>query len=148
MALQAGFNEIYSIELSKKYSEICRDRYHTNHRVHIIEGDSAKVLYSVIEGIKERITFWLDGHNSGEDTAMGDQISPLLFELEQIGHHSIKDHIILIDDMRCWNDINVGFDDKKIQEAILKINPLYSFEYEDGFHDNIVFKKDILVASI
>lgn len=117
-------------------------------QVHIIEGDSAKVLYSVIEGIKERITFWLDGHNSGGDTAMGDQISPVLYELEQIGCHSRKDNIILIDDMRCWNADNVGFGDKEIKEALLKINPLYTFQYEDGFHDSIVFKKDILVASI
>lgn len=146
-AIQAGYNKIYSIELSPKYAEICRGRFQNNHQVQIIEGDSSKDLYSVIENIHERITFWLDGHNSGGDTAMGDKISPLIEEIEQIGRHDLKNHVIMVDDLRCWNMDNVGFSDKEIRESILKVNPLYTFQYEDGINDYQIFKNDILVAS-
>lgn len=161
-ALQAGFKNIYSIELSTKYFEFCIDKYNTWEKVikepelvvynkegmfiNLVRGDSGLVLYDVISKIDKRITFWLDGHYSGGDTAKGIAVSPILYELSLIKKHSIQNHIIMIDDLR---DLNVP----PILDRIKEINPSYRFIYEDGvIQDGVkqdyILRNDILVAVI
>jgi len=135
-ALKAGFTTLYSIELSDKYWRICHDKFSCNNNITIVKGDSGIILYDVIKDINTRITFWLDGHDSGGDTARGIDGSPIMYELNFIKKHHIKDHIILVDDMR-------GFNDKVIRDKILEINNEYKFYYEEGHIPN-----DILVAKI
>jgi len=53
-----------------------------------------------------RILFWLDGHYSGEGTACGDQVSPILQELDLIKAHPRRDHCILIDDSRLFTGVD------------------------------------------
>jgi hypothetical protein len=135
-ALEAGFKSVYSIELSDKYYNICLDKYRGKDNVHIIKGDSGLLLYGVIKDIDSKITFWLDGHHSGGDTAWGIANSPIMYELDLIKKHHIKDHIILVDDMR-------GFNDADIRAKILEINKNYRFYYENGYCPN-----DVLVAKV
>lgn len=144
-ALDAGFDKIVSIELSDKYHQICEFKFQNNNNVEILKGDSYKILPSVINKINDKITFWLDGHYSCEDTALGDHWSPLIQELDVIKSHHIKDHVIMIDDMRCWELPNPvhGFFKDDIINKLLEINPDYKFTYEDGIEKN-----DILVAHI
>lgn len=144
-AISAGFQKIISIELSEKYFNICKKKFESNENVEIVLGDSSIVLSSIILSINQPITFWLDGHHSCGDTALGKYWSPLMIELEQIGNHSSKNHTILIDDLRCWNVNNpvIRFGEKEIKESILKINEKYTFVYEDGHVPN-----DILVARV
>ncbi len=100
----------------------------------------------MISAIHTPITFWLDGHFSYEDTAQGDKYSPLLDELEIIAKHSIKNHTILIDDLRCWNikDPNYRFGLDEIKNKIKAINPKYKYSIEDS----TAFPQDILVATV
>ena len=144
-ALEAGFPEVISIELSDKYFEETRKRFESNPKVKIIHGDSYKVLPDVIRGIDKRITFWLDGRHSCGDTALGDYWTPLMQELDAIKEHPIKDHTIMIDDMRCWEEPNPvhGFFKDDIYKKLEEINPEYKFEFLDGHQE-----KDILVAYI
>jgi len=135
-ALEAGFPKVYSIELSDKYFGFCTEKFLGNDKVSIIKGDSGQILYDVIKSIDTRITFWLDGHHSGGDTARGIDVSPILRELDQLKKHPIKDHIILVDDLR---DLNVG----DIMNKILEVNIHYKFLYENGTVLN-----DILVAIV
>lgn len=144
-AVNAGFKHIYSIELSDKYYNICKKKFESNSNVTIIKGDSCEVLFDLIKDINEPITFWLDGHYSCDDTALGKYWTPLIQELEQIKNHSIKNHIIIIDDMRCWLEPNPvhGFYTPDIINKLKEINENYEFIYEDGHKVN-----DILVAKI
>lgn len=144
-ALNVGFQNIISIELSDKYYSISTNRFINNHNIKIIKGDSYKVLPDIIKDINTPITFWLDVHYSCEDTALGDHWSPLIQELDAIKEHNIKTHTILIDDMRCWEEPNAthGFYKDDIFKKLLEINPNYEFTYEDGLQKN-----DILVAHI
>jgi len=144
-AKQAGFMNIISIELSDKYFNICESKFSNDDSIKIVKGDSYKVLPEVINGIDSKITFWLDGHHSCGDTALGDYWAPLVQELEVIGNHSIKEHTIMIDDMRCWEEPNEvhGFYKEDVFKKLLEINPNYKFTYEDG-----VQKDDILVAHL
>jgi len=143
-ALNVGFNNIISIELSDHFFEVCKAKFINYEEVELVLGDSSKVLGSVLGKIQDSVTFWLDGHYSGAGTAMGDIECPLLRELELISRHPIKNHKILIDDMRLWRVNSIyGFGDEEIRRAILKINPTYKFNYENGY-----VKNDILVATV
>ena len=57
-------------------------------------------MSELLPKISEPITFWLDGHWSAGDTAQGDTNTPLLQELVEISNHHIKNHTILVDDIR------------------------------------------------
>lgn len=145
-ALNAGFKRVISIELSPFYHALCRERYP---QAEVLFGDSIEVLPRILDGINERCTFWLDGHWCGDDiTACGINPVPLMEELLAIKAHHIKDHTILIDDMRLlrahdseWKDLKYTVAD--IEDVIRSINSKYQINYVDGFARN-----DILVATI
>jgi hypothetical protein len=143
-ALDAGFKRVISIELSDKYYEICRSRFSGDSRVSLVKGDSALVLFDAIKDVKERITFWLDGHHSCGDTALGVHWAPLIQELDAIKMHSRNDHTILIDDMRCWQEPNPvhGFYEPDVISALKRIREDYLLRKIDS----PVAPKDVLVA--
>lgn len=141
-----SFESIISIELGDRYYEYCVQRFRNLEKVKLLKGDSYKVLPEILEKIDEPVTFWLDGHNSGGDTAWGDYHTPLLHELDAIKRHHIKTHTILVDDMRCWKNFNptIGFVQDDIYTRLREINPDYKFQFEDGQGG----KDDILVALV
>jgi hypothetical protein len=144
MALSTGFQEIYSIELSPEYHERCNKRFAGIPQIHLILGDSASMLPRLLQQIDAPATFWLDGHYSGGDTAKGNSNSPILQELDAIAQHPIKNHTILIDDIRQagttdFDLVTLGQIAKKIQS----INPKYRIFFEDGYIAN-----DVLVAKV
>jgi hypothetical protein len=147
-ALDAGYEKVISIELSEKYFEISRNRFISDPRVTIVKGDSYKVLPSILNEIKEKCTFWLDGHHSCGDTALGDYWAPLIQELDAIKNHWIKNHTIMIDDMRCWQEPNPvhGFFIEDIYKKINEINSNYLIDFLDGGERHNRLEKDILVA--
>lgn len=96
------FKRIVSIELDHRlYQDACR-RFASDRHIEIHQGDSAKLLPKVIEGVSEPCLFWLDGHYSAGITARGDRNTPIMDELSAICEHPIDGHVILIDDARCF----------------------------------------------
>lgn len=142
-ALDAGFENIISIELSPFYYQYCVTRFRGNKFVHLHMGDTEDILEELISKIDEPITFWLDGHNSGGNTAWGKHESPLMQELEIIAKHPIKTHTLIIDDLRCWVKPQYEFDTNDVISFVKNINPNYEITYEDGHVAN-----DIMVAYI
>jgi len=145
-ALLAGYTRVISVELSPKYAAYCRDRFRSlGTAVEIVEGDSGLCLGEVISKIEGPITFWLDGHHSCGDTALGERWVPLIQELEHVARHPFREHTVMVDDMRCFQSFNPvhGFCKEDIFEALLGINPSYSFSYEDG-----CVPGDVLIARV
>jgi len=142
-ALNAGFKNVISIELSEMYYNLCKYKFNNNKFVHLYLGDTEDIMWDLISKIYDPITFWLDGHNSGGNTAWGKHESPLMQELEIIKKHNIKNHTIIIDDLRCWEKPRYDFDKNDIISLVKIINPCYEIVYEDGHIPN-----DILVAYI
>lgn len=148
-AIDAGFKELYSIELSHDLYLRCVDRFRDVPFVHLIEGDSSLVLDDLLSKLDKQITFWLDGHFSGGDTVLGKYKSPLMQELDAIANHKIKTHTIIIDDLRDWYVGNTGFNLDMLKEKIKSINPNYSFTFEDNQVDvDTCFRNDILIATV
>jgi len=135
-ALNVGFEKVLSVELADKFYNICKIRFANEPRVTLFFGDVELVLWDMIKDIDEQITFWIDGHESGGDTACGIHGDPCQQELEIIQRHHRKDHIILIDDVR-------GTIPPPMIESLKLINPSYQFFQEDGFVPN-----DVLVARL
>lgn len=135
-ALSVGFQKVISVELSEKYHNLCKERFKGESRVNLWLGDVELVLWDMIKDIDIPITFWLDAHESGGDTACGIHGDPLSEELDIIKRHHRKDHIIMIDDLR-------GNRNPEMEKKLLEINPNYQFSFEDGYVTN-----DVLVARI
>lgn len=148
LALDAGFGEVLSIELSRECLVKCTERFAReiiDQKVTLFHGDSAERLFTVIEDIETPITFWLDSHSQLlEDEPESPNPFPLMQELEQISRHHIKTHTIIIDDILILTHPDVtGWTKQDIEAAILAINPAYKIEY---FANPV--RNNILVAYI
>lgn len=148
-ALEAGFEEIYSIDIEPLFIRNTRQRYKNQHNIHLDVKDSSYQLWDVIQNIKEPVVFWLDAHIGFPDpNAVNVKNTPLIEELDQIKRHPLKNHTILIDDLHCCETLLFDFltlDD--IIAKVLEINPEYDIRFVDGGNDG-EYKDNILVASI
>lgn len=129
-AQKSNFKKIYSIELGIDLFEKAKKRFESDKNVKILLGDSGYVLPGVLKEIDEPVIFWLDGHYSGGFTAKGEKECPIFEELDAIFNEKKHDHVLLIDDARCFN----GFGDypsmKKLSEYILNKNDKYKITFE------------------
>src|ERR1700735_559891 len=93
---QNRFREIYSIELDGRRAESARRKFAKRPNIHVLQGDSGKVLPQLLPALKEPCLFWLDAHDY-------DVSSPVKQELSAIYSHPVRGHVLLIDDAR-WFD--------------------------------------------
>jgi hypothetical protein len=100
------FSRVYSIELADRFFREARHYFRSLPQVTIVQGDSGSRLPELLSSINEPVLFWLDGHYSGGDTGHGTQSSPIDAELRAIISHPVKNHVILVDDARCFTGSN------------------------------------------
>lgn len=92
-----------SIELADGYFQRAKIRFQKYTNVDLMHGDSGALMPVVISKLFNPALFWLDGHYSGGATAQGEIDTPVSAELQTILASSCKSHVILIDDVRCFN---------------------------------------------
>jgi hypothetical protein len=155
IAIDFGFNKIHSIEIEENLYSSAVELFKKNNNVKIWNGDSPDALREhIIPTLSESSTFWLDAHKSRLLQTPGSNkygSCPLLHELDAISESSIKNHVIIIDDVRLFGTQNWDFVKKEdCIKKIMKINPNYVLEYIDGRcpWQDIVLKNDILIAHI
>jgi hypothetical protein len=131
-AINLLFKKIYSIEINKYYFESAKKRFSDKKNIEIVNGDSSKVIYSLLnDKINETTLFWLDGHyNSVLDLKGDEQICPIFEELDCIFRHPVKNHVILIDDARLFNGTNGYPTLGEVKEAAETTRPDFSFYVE------------------
>ena len=133
-AVKNDFRHIYSVELSEPLYRQAQLRFKKNHHINLLQGDSDKMIKETLKQIGEPCLFWLDAHYSGGITAKGNKHTPIIEEINAILKHSIKDHVILIDDARMF----VGKDGypelSELKETIAMLRPKL----------NIAVEKDII----
>lgn len=115
-AQRKNFNKIYSIELSHEFVNLAKKRFRNFPHITILEGDSGIVMKSLVGQIKEKAIFWLDGHYSGGNTACALKECPVYEELDAILESDIE-HVLLIDDARCF----VGKDSYPTKESLTEL---------------------------
>ena len=126
------FDEIHSIEISEKFYEPCVEKYKDIPKVKLHFGDSRIKLPEILNTINEPCFIFLDAHGDINDQGP----NPLYNELNSIKNNSIKNHIIVLDDVRrmgdpsdeCWSKVDI----KKLKEMLTDINSDYKiFEFKD-----------------
>lgn len=145
-ALNGGFPNVLSMELSEVFFKRCEERFKDDPRVKIFLGNSRYDLSKMIQPINAPITFWLDGHWSGVPDIGVDAecICPVLYELEQIKAHPIKTHTIMVDDIRLMDGHHFPVLKHQIEQMIMEINPNYVIQYFDDYTS----PNDVLIATI
>jgi len=144
-AIECGFERIYSIEINQDKQLRNLERFRGIKNVTLVNGDSIEELERLIPIIDMPATFWLDAHLTKRYKGAKTRC-PLYQELEIIKTSPIKDHTIMIDDMRVVGKETWGklVKHEEIIEHILAINPNYKISFED----NTMAENDIMVVQI
>jgi hypothetical protein len=101
-AQKKRFKKVISIELSVELFEGAQKKFYKDKNVEIVQGDSSTALIPIAKDLQEATIFWLDGHYSAGNTARGDKDCPVFEELDAIFEGKKFDHVLLIDDARCF----------------------------------------------
>ena len=114
-AMKGRFAEIYSVEFDSALARRAAKKFSRWPHIHIMEGDSQKVVPEILKSLREPTLFWLDAGYYGWAGLQGDK-QRLTTEFESILGHSIPDnsspghanqrHVILMDDARGLNGQN------------------------------------------
>lgn len=144
LAIDCGFNRVYSCELNTKLFARSASRFRNNTNVTIIQGDSIDVLEMILKQINGPATFWLDAHASGPLKGGRSGGSSVIDELRIIQTHSCKEHTIFIDDKRLFGSSEWSYvKEKDAVDLMININPKYNILYLDG-----IAPKDIICATV
>ena len=138
-AIEAGYEEIYTIELSKPVYDAAVIKFKDHKNVFLFNGDTIQILPKILKDIKKPITFWLDAHFS-DSNVIGLKKFPIIEELEIIKKAGVKGCNVLIDDRRLiekrWN-----LKEEQIISMLKDIDPGFKFCYLDK-----AIKDDVIVA--
>lgn len=154
-AMLAKFSELHLIEENEilfNHGVVMKPRRISYHKAKWIKtyelyhADSKVALADIIVPINEPITFFLS--SCVPEYKEYDKGNGVLLELDQIMHHPIKKHTILIDYIHHEGKLSFGnITLESIKNKLLEINPSYRFRFERG---GLLGKEDnaILVAYI
>jgi hypothetical protein len=129
-AMKDKFQKIYSVELDFNLWRFAVKRFKNQNHIVVLQGDSGKVLLDIVPQIKEKAIFWLDGHYSAGITAKADKDCPIFEELAAIFGSRIN-HVLLIDDARCFNGAGDYPTVEKLSEFILSKRIQSKIEVKD-----------------
>jgi hypothetical protein len=127
-AMLPAFERLHTIELSPDLHRRAARRFRRHPKVTVHLGDSAAVLQNVLDGCTERALFWLDAHYSGGVTVGSDVPVPIFDELRLALTHRVSDHVILIDDARCFDGTEGYPTIESLREFVATLRPDYRFD--------------------
>ena len=135
-AIAPHVKHLYTIELDEKLYEFAKRNLKDNDNIHTFHGDSGEILPNILSNViainieKKPCLFWLDAHYSEGKTAKGETNTPILKELEAV-LNSPYDHVILIDDARCYTGEDDYPTQLELKAMIHKVHPDWVFEVEN-----------------
>ena len=140
--LAKNFNFCYSIEPSKHYFDFCEKKLtHIKDKIELINDTSENALENILikcEG--KNVTFFLDGHYSGNDTYKGGSDTPIKHELNLITKYinTFNKTVIIVDDFRCFG--LDSYPDKKFLIDMAILNKLFFTIEHDMFIMSSIIK--------
>jgi hypothetical protein len=151
-ALQAGFNQILTVEVHRPFFDSCVEKYKNEPKVDLFFGKSDIVLPSMLHRIIQRAVIFLDAHPAGPNTGGHDDLMEkgnestfnqdfiLTNELKAILAHR-NDHLIILDDQNGLNAENAAY-----MKMLLEANPNYNFYFYDEQAGDKFYKDKSLVC--
>ncbi len=100
-AMLRHFDSIYSVELGMELYHAAQERFRSEKKVHLLQGDSAEVVKDIERILTSPCIYWLDAHYSRGVTARANIDTPINDELKIILRDNLRS-IILIDDARLF----------------------------------------------
>lgn len=144
LALNFGYNKVYSCELNEGLYQDCVKMFKDNPNVNILLGDSIDCLKDILSRINGPATFWLDAHASGPLVGGRSGGSPVVDELRLIAEHECKEHTIFIDDRRLFGSAEWSYvTEQQALDVLKQINPNYNIHFLDGHAP-----QDVVCASV
>lgn len=137
-AQKRKFKKIISIELGVDLFKKAQKRFINDKNVEILQGDSGKMLPTILKDINEPVIFWLDGHYSEWVTAKGEKDCPIYEELDAIFANQRFNHVLLIDDARTFNGEGDYPTIEKLAEYIKSKNAKYKVEVKHDIIRSVV----------
>jgi predicted O-methyltransferase YrrM len=104
-AMKNRFDEIHSVEYDSRLAQRAQKKFSRWPYIHILEGDSQRVVPELLQSLQRPALFWLDAGYYGWAGLQGDK-QRLTTELEAILRHPVPGHVILMDDARGLNGQN------------------------------------------
>ena len=150
-ALDVGYSRVYSCELSPIYHKLCQERYAGNERVQLLFGSSPDCLARTLPMFDTPVTFWLDAHHSGGDTAGTAKDTTVLQEIAAIGQWQHRhDSAIIIDDANRFSNRESWMDNVHMVDVLnaLKQCCPKSAIYYDMSDDGIGLRSLIMSPSL
>ncbi len=89
-------------------------RFLNNQKIQVLNGTSESIFPNLIPSLSGNVSFWLDGHYSGQGTYLGEKETPIILELQIIQDNLDKFNkiCVLIDDIRMFTpefSIDLGY---------------------------------------
>jgi hypothetical protein len=132
---------IISIEPDKELFRKASKRFLGNQKIQILNGTSESIFPDLIPSLSGDVSFWLDGHYSGEGTFMGEKETPIFLELQHIQENLSKFQkiCVLIDDIRLFSPgISMNLDYPSLNYLVEWANNNHLFWYIE--HDIFIAK--------
>jgi len=104
-AMRRRFDQIYSVEFDSVLAHRAQKKFSRWPHIHILEGDSQRVVPEMLRSLDQPALFWLDAGYYGWAGLQGNK-QRLTSELEAVLGHRIQNHVILMDDARGLNGQN------------------------------------------
>lgn len=145
-ALNAGFEEVYSVEIDPAQCAECQAIYKDDKRVHLTLGDCGVWLDKTLDMINEPCTIYLDANGVRAET------DPFNMAIEAIIRHGRKDHTILVDDMNHglqsfeYVEKSLLSTDNHIGNQLRRINPDYKMYIIDSHSEDMTYTYPAWVA--
>ena len=102
-AMSGHVDRIVSIEVAPALHAQAAKRFASQPHIHLLLGDSAALLPSVLESLEGPALVWLDGHYMGGESGRGTVDTPIMAELTALVAHPVRGHVVLIDDARLFD---------------------------------------------
>lgn len=166
-ALDLDFREVHSCDINSQFIIKGTKKFQQQieqNRLFLYLQKSTDALKEILKGLNEPAVFFLDAHDLKYVGTYDHEFSiedgcPIHEELKIIGDHHIKEHTIIVDDLRMFGyqkkpntwAFNSGATLRTIVNKIRQINPDYKFDLEEGVlqHVQIAGKtmwRDVLIA--
>lgn len=95
------FDKVITVEIDPSLHEIASARCANRGNVELILGDGSELLEDIASKVEQAVLF-LDGHFSGGETGQGDEVEPVLKELDLISNYIDRLSALVIDDFRLF----------------------------------------------
>ena len=96
-------DRVISVEMDESLWRQASERFRGDSRIEIVHGDAEQEIPRLVAGLTDPPLVWLDGHYSGEGTALGRQHEPAVAILEELGRAGVPERTtIVVDDLRLF----------------------------------------------